>query len=79
MKKYWKIGALILMLVIATITLASCDGEYYKTGNRITGGKDVQPFTYAYIGKKLQKAQLHSGAIMRIVMWYRCLLMVNTI
>ena len=41
MKKYWKIGALILILVIVTVTLASCDSEYYKTGNRITGGKDV--------------------------------------
>ena len=49
MNKYCKIGALILILVIVTVTLASCDGSYYKTGNRITGGSDVQTFTYAYI------------------------------
>ena len=25
MNKYWKIGALIIMLIIVTVTLASCD------------------------------------------------------
>ena len=46
MKKYWKIGALILMLVIATVTLA---------------GKDVQTFTYAYIildGQEIAKGAI---------------------
>lgn len=61
MNKYWKIGALILILVIATITLTSCDGSYYKTGNRITGGKDVQTFTYAYI--VLDGQEIAKGAI----------------
>ena len=61
MNKYWKIGALILMLIILTVTLASCDGSYYKTGNRITGGKDVQTFTYAYI--VLDGQEIAKGAI----------------
>lgn len=49
MKKYGKILALVMVLVIATLLLSSCDESYYKTGNRITGGKDVQTFTYAYV------------------------------
>ena len=61
MKKYWKIGALILMLIIVTVALTSCDSEYYKTGNRITGGKDVQTFTYAYI--VLDGQEIARGAI----------------
>lgn len=44
MKK--KVIALVLMLVLAVFVMAGCE---YKTGNRITGGKDVQTFTYAYI------------------------------
>ena len=44
MKK--KVIALVLMLVLAVLVMAGCE---YKTGNRITGGKDVQTFTYAYI------------------------------
>ena len=47
--KKWKIGAAILLLVVILCVCASCDGSYYKTGNRITGGSDVQTFTYAYI------------------------------
>ena len=47
--KYLKILAVVIVLVIATLTLSACDGDYYKTGNRITGGKDVQTFTYAYV------------------------------
>ena len=61
MNKYWKIGALILMLIILTVTLASCDDSYYKTGNRITGGKDVQTFTYVYI--VLDGQEIAKGAI----------------
>ena len=49
MMKKWKIGAAILLLVVILCVCASCDGNYYKTGNRITGGSDVQTFTYAYI------------------------------
>ena len=61
MNKYWKIGTLILILIIITVTLASCDSEYYKTGNRITGGKDVQTFTYAYV--VLDGQEIVKGAI----------------
>lgn len=49
MKKYWKIGIAILMLASILFVCASCDENYYKTGNRITGGKDVQTFTYAFV------------------------------
>lgn len=61
MKRYGKIGVLIIILLIITITLVSCDGEYYKTGNRITGGKDVQTFTYAYV--VLDGQEIAKGAI----------------
>ena len=49
MKKYWKIGAIVLVLVLCVCLLSSCGESYYKSGNRITGGKDVQTFTYAYV------------------------------
>ena len=49
MTKYWKIGILILILIIGLGILTGCSEDYYKTGNRITGGKDVQTFTYCYI------------------------------
>lgn len=61
MKKYGKILALVMMLVIATLLLSSCDESYYKTGNRITGGKDVQTFTYAYV--VLDGQEIARGAI----------------
>ena len=61
MKKYGKILALVMVLVIATVLLSSCDGDYYKTGNRITGGKDVQTFTYAYV--VLDGQEIAKGAI----------------
>ena len=49
MTKYWKIGIIILILIIGLGILTGCSEDYYKTGNRITGGKDVQTFTYCYI------------------------------
>lgn len=61
MKKYGKILALVMILVIATLSLSSCDENYHKTGNRITGGKDVQTFTYAYI--ILDGQEVAKGAI----------------
>lgn len=61
MRKNWKIIVLVIVLVVATFTLASCDGDYHKTGNRITGGKDVQTFTYAYI--VLDGQEITKGAI----------------
>lgn len=61
MSKGLKIFALIIVLVCATFALASCDSDYYKTGNRITGGKDVQTFTYAYV--VLDGQEIAKGAI----------------
>lgn len=61
MKKYRKIVALVMVLAIVTLLLSSCDESYYKTGNRITGGKDVQTFTYAYI--VLDGQEIAKGAI----------------
>lgn len=61
MSKGLKIFALVAVLVCATFALASCDSDYYKTGNRITGGKDVQTFTYAYV--VLDGQEIAKGAI----------------
>lgn len=47
MKKYVAVISMIIILVLMVFSLAGCD--QIKTGNRITGGKDVQTFTYAYI------------------------------
>ena len=47
---------IVLILVICMVVLTAC-GER-KTGNRITGGKDVQTFTYCYVvlgGKEVAK------------------------
>ena len=44
-----KIVFVIILLIVCAFCLSSCSENYYKTGNRITGGKDVQTFTYAYI------------------------------
>ena len=61
MKRYWKIGAIVLVLVLCVCLLSSCDESYYKSGNRITGGKDVQTFTYAYV--VLDGQEIARGAI----------------
>lgn len=37
---------LIALMILLVLALAGCE---HKTGNRITGGKDVQTFTYAYV------------------------------
>lgn len=59
--KKWKVGILCLILIVAVFALASCDENYHKSGNRITGGKDVQTFTYAYI--VLDGQEIAKGAI----------------
>ena len=61
MNKPWKVIALMVVLLMVCIVAASCDSEYYKTGNRITGGKDVQTFTYAYV--VLDGQEIAKGAI----------------
>ena len=48
MRKPWKIALLVVLLLVCIAVFAGCE-SYYKTGNRITGGKDVQTFTYCYI------------------------------
>ena len=48
MKKYWKLFAIVVALIIMVLVLTGCE-EAHKTGNRITGGKDVQTFTYCYV------------------------------
>jgi hypothetical protein len=61
MKKYWKIGLIVVLLVSMVFILVGCSEDYYKTGNRITGGKDVQTFTYAYV--VLDGQEIARGAI----------------
>ena len=61
MRKHWKVIVLIAVLLTATIVLSSCSENYHKSGNRITGGKDVQTFTYAYV--VLDGQEIVKGAI----------------
>ena len=44
--KRWKIALLVAVLAACLLVFTGCER---KTGNRITGGKDVQTFTYAYV------------------------------
>lgn len=46
--KKWKALLLIVLAIVMLLVFSSC-GDPHKTGNRITGGKDVQTFTYCYI------------------------------
>ena len=48
MKKGIKIFLLMLIITVCVFVFAGCE-SMNKTGNRITGGKDVQTFTYCYI------------------------------
>lgn len=48
MKKSWKALILVTILILVLCFTVGCE-SYYKTGNRITGGKDVQTFTYAWV------------------------------
>ena len=43
-----KVATILIILVLSMLVLTGCEGQV-KTGNRITAGKDVQTFTYAYI------------------------------
>lgn len=56
--KKWKVMLLIAVLIVSVFLFSGCEG---KTGNRITYGKDVQTFTYAYIvldGKEVAKGAI---------------------
>lgn len=58
MKKYLKIGIVVVLLISCLVAFAGCE---YKSGNRITGGKDIQTFTYAYIvlgGKEITRGAI---------------------
>lgn len=46
MKKHWKAIVMIALAAVMLLVFAGCER---KTGNRITGGKDVQTFTGCYI------------------------------
>ena len=46
--RHWKIALVIVVLVCLLFVFAGCDA-INKTGNRITGGSDVQTFTYCYV------------------------------
>ena len=48
MKRWMKISIAILLLTICVFVFVGCESAR-KTGNRITGGKDVQTFTYCYV------------------------------
>lgn len=55
-KRILKVVALIAALCAALMLFCGC--EEHKTGNRVTYGKDVQTFTYAYInlgGQEIDK------------------------
>lgn len=43
-----KILVAIVALFLVATCLTACDGQI-KTGNRVTSGKDIQTFTYAYV------------------------------
>lgn len=44
--KKWKVLLLALVMIVSLLVFAGCET---KMGNRITGGKDIQTFTYAYV------------------------------
>lgn len=59
MRKVLKVFAMLVALIVCVFLFSGC--EYNKTGNRITGGKDVQTFTYCYI--VLDGQEIVKGAI----------------
>ncbi len=61
MKRFVSIGLIVAILIGCLFVFSGCDESYYKTGNRITGGKDVQTFTYAYV--VLDGQEIARGAI----------------
>ena len=56
-----KLIAVILTLVVCSVLLFACDAPTTSTGNRITSGKDVQTFNYAYI--MIDGHEVASGAV----------------
>ena len=59
MKKNMKVFILIAVMIVIVLLLTSC--SEHKTGNRITGGKDVQTFTNCYVvlgGKEIVRGAI---------------------
>lgn len=59
MKKFLKVTTLVMAMALVPLLLSGC--SEYKTGNRVTWGKDVQTFTYCYIvldGKEVVKGAI---------------------
>ena len=51
---------IVVMLIVLLFVFAGCE-DAHKTGNRITGGKDVQTFTGCYIvlgGKEIVRGSV---------------------
>lgn len=59
MKKL-KLLLLITILIVAVFVFSGCE-NVHKMGNRITGGKDVQTFTYCFV--VLDGQEIARGAI----------------
>lgn len=49
MKSRIKVVALLIVLVVMLVITTGCSDITNRVGNRITGGKDVQTFHYAYV------------------------------
>lgn len=47
MKNYWKMFLIAVLIIMTCFIAVGCSD--IKTGNRITAGRDVQTFTYAYV------------------------------
>ena len=59
MKRWMKLVAVVVVMILVAVVLCGCD--VHKTGNRITGGKDVQTFTYCYVvlgGKEIARGAI---------------------
>lgn len=58
MRKHFKVMLLVAVLIVCVLVFSGCEK---KMGNRMTGGKDVQTFTHAYIvldGKEIAKGAI---------------------
>ena len=58
MNKKIKIITLVIVIIVCLFLFSGCEN---KTGNRITGGKDIQTFTYCYVvlgGKEVVRGSI---------------------
>lgn len=59
--KKWKKMTLVALAAVMMLMLSACGEDFHRTGNRITGGKDVQTFTYCYVvlgGKEIARGSI---------------------